>query len=83
MQSIEELVLHHLAREGFCSMADLHALILTRATDLEEDSELLVVRLLTEWEDRGWVDTAEMDPAGLVSITDKAFADLPWLARSV
>lgn len=79
MEKLEELVLRHLAAEVFSSIAAVEALIRDAGPASEEEASSAAVRMLTEWEDRGWVDTAEMDPAGQLTLTEKAFAELPWL----
>lgn len=81
MEKVEETVLRHLATEVFCSIADVEALIRGAGAASEEEANSVAVRMLTDWEDRGWVDTAEMDPAGLLTLTEKAFAELTWLPR--
>ena len=81
MRQVEESVLRYIAEEGFSSLAEIEAFIRLQPELSAEDANVTAIQLLTEWEDRGWADTAEMDPGGLISLTDKAFADLPWLPR--
>jgi hypothetical protein len=81
MPRLEEALLRYLAREVFCSIADLETVIAEHPDGADEPPEVTVVRLLTEWEDRGWAETAEMDPGGQVTLTEKAYEELPWLPR--
>ena len=81
MDHLEEDLLRFIAKEVFCSPDDLQSRIRTAGANPEADAEVAAGQLLALWEDRGWVETAEMDPGGLVSLTDKAFAELPWLQR--
>ena len=81
MEKLEEGVLRFVAEQVFCPVADLQAFVQRETGGSEEDAAATVLLLLTEWEDRGWAETAEMDPAGQVSLTDQAFTDLPWLPR--
>jgi hypothetical protein len=81
MAELEQAVLRFVAGEVFCPVADIEAFIQRETGGTPEEAAATALALLTEWEDRGWAETAEMDPAGQVSLTDQAFADLPWLPR--
>ena len=81
MEKLEETVLRFVAGEVFCSLADIEALIQRETEGSSEDASVTALALLTSWEDRGWAETAEMDPGGQIWLTDQAFTDLPWLPR--
>ena len=83
MEKLEEAVLRFVAAEVFCPVADLQAFIQRESGGTPDEAAAATLQLLTAWEDRGWAETAEMDPAGQVSLTDQAFADLPWLPRQL
>ena len=81
MPELEKAVLRFIAGEVFCPVADVQAFIQRETGGTPEQAAAAALQLLTEWEDRGWAETAEMDPAGQVSLTDQAFEELPWLPR--
>ena len=81
MEKLEETVLRFVAGEVFCSLADIEALIQKETGGTPEEAVVTALALLTSWEDRGWAETAEMDPGGQIWLTDQAFTDLSWLPR--
>ena len=83
MADLEQAVLRFVAGEVFCPVADVAAVIQRETGVTPEAAAATALHLLPEWEDRGWAETAEMDPAGQVSLTDRAFAELPWLPRQL
>ena len=83
MPALEEAVLRFIATEVFCPVADVEAFIQRETGGTREEAAATAHRLLAAWEDRGWAETAEMDPAGQVTLTDHAFAELPWLPRQL
>ena len=81
MAQLEEAVLRYVASEVFCPVSEIEAFIGLQTGATPEDASATAAQLLMQWEDKGWAETAEMDPAGSVTLTDRAFAELPWLPR--
>ena len=80
-EKLEHRVLRFVASQALCAREDLELFIREETGGTAEEAVVTATLLLAEWEDRGWADTAEMDPAGQITLTDRAFEELPWLPR--
>ena len=76
---IETVALRYLSSEEFCTAFELDEFI-----RLNGGTVANAERLRAEWASRGWIESIEQGPKlpPLLRLTDRAFADLPWLSQA-